>query len=159
MLEANLIVNHGSYCNDEVIERLIRYIYKQNSELVFGYGFWPQTIENAITSFENLRQMSPATSSSQNMQHIQISFGPLKDLALVNQYSNEIARLFLPYPICFASHTDTDHIHTHFAVSTTSLFPNQQPLIGSLWETYLKKILDFSPALGIRLHRKDKYNV
>lgn len=156
MIEANLLINCGSYCNDEAIERLIRYIYKLNPEMVFGCGFWPQTIENAVAAFENLRLMFPGNTSSQQVQHIEISFGNIKDLNFINKYANEIAQLFLPYPVCFAAHNDTDYLHTHFAISTTSLYPNQPPLIDSLWEKYINQVLSFSLQLGVKLYRKDK---
>ena len=152
MINVNLLINDGSYCNDTAIENTINYTFKLEQNPQFYYGIWPPTKETAIATFEGLRQTYPGQTCSKQVQHFILSFSNLKDVQYICSFAEQVAFLFAPlYPICFALHDDTKHLHVHFIVSTTSHLPNQAPLEAKLWRFYIKAIKDFAIHNNISL--------
>ncbi|MDO5425252.1 MAG: hypothetical protein Q4F41_16140 [Eubacteriales bacterium] len=158
MISANLIINKGKYDNDDAIFKTINYISRLDNENIFYYGIWPPTKENSITLFEELRCRFPENTCPQKVQHFWITYKSLKDTVFINTFADRIAFFFAPvYPICFSTHNDKKHWHSHFVVSTTSYFPDQPPLIGATWRSYLNMVENFSLSNGILL--KEMYKI
>lgn len=129
MITANLIMINNSYTNDKAIENTISYIYRLDNPYKFYYGIYPPSTEHAITLFHQVRERFPQNICDQQVQHFIISFGEVKDIRLINEFTNQIASLFSQfYPVCFALHDDEKHLHTHFIVSTASYIPDTAPL-------------------------------
>lgn len=144
MISANLIYykNRFDYINDDAIPNAIDYISRFNNKDIFYYGIWPPTKTSAITLFESLRFRNPTIDRyQQQIQHFWISFASNDTPAFINTFANDVALIFAPlFPICLATHDKLYHPHTHFVVSTTSILPRQKPLIGKVWNDYLKQV-------------------
>lgn len=139
MINCTLILQNGTYINDDAIENLIHYIGKLDSPYQFCYGAWLPTKENIISIFNQTRLHFPDNKIDKQVQHLIFSFGKCHDIALINTFSNQIAMyLAQQYPVYFALHDDSNHLHTHFAISTTSHIPNIPPLTN-------KKLHSFFP--------------
>jgi len=157
LIKANLLIKDDAYCNDTAIENTINYIFKLEQNPQFYYGIWPPTKETAISTFERLRQMYPKQTCSKQVQHFILSFNSSKDAHHICSLAEQIAFFFAPiYPICFALHNDTEHLHVHFIVSTTSHLPNQEPLEAKQWRSYIKIIKDFATHNNISLQEVHK---
>lgn len=129
MIDANLIINNAAYTNDSAIENTINYIYRLDNVYKYYYGIWPPTPESAIALFNQTRETFPQNTCDQQIVHLIISFKTLRDIELINKFSDQIALLFSQqYPVCFALHDDEKHLHTHFIISSTSYIPNAAPL-------------------------------
>lgn len=158
MRNANLIILNKSYINDEAIENTIRYIFRLDNPHKFYYGTYPPSLENAIALFHQVREVFPQYTCDQQIQHLVISFGGVKDVRLINEFSNQIASLFSQfYPVCFALHDDEKHLHTHFIVSTTSYIPNTMPLTNKvLNHTFLPLMEQAAAVYQISLRKVTK---
>lgn len=158
MVKGELIIYTGGYFNDNAIMNTINYTFRLENTPHFYYGIWPSTKENAISTFERLRQNYPARTCSKQVQHFVISFKTLKDKFFINSFAEKIAFLIAPiYPICFSLHDDTENMHVHFIASTTSHLPNKTPFEDNLWDGYYIKLLkDFAFKHGILLKEELK---
>lgn len=161
MISANLIISTASYTNEDAISKTINYICRLNNENIFFYGNWPPTKESAIKLFEDLRyyyKHFPEKTAAQKVQHFWISFENCFDITTINTIANQIAFLFAPaFPICFALHNDTDHIHVHFILSTTSALPDCHPLVGDYWKNFVQYLQNYvKEYLNINLITKYK---
>ena len=158
MRNANLIILNKSYINDEAIENTIRYIFRLDNPHKFYYGTYPPSLENAIALFHQVREVFPQYTCDQQIQHLVISFGGVKDVRLINEFSNQIASLFSQfYPVCFALHDDEKHLHTHFIISTTSYIRNTIPLTSKvLNHTFLPLMEQAAAVYQISLRKVTK---
>lgn len=145
MISANLIISTAPYSNEDAISNAINYICRLNNENIFFYGNWPPTQKSAIKYFEKLRYRYPENTATQKVQHFLISFENCSDITLINTIANQIAILFASsFPICFALHDDTNHLHVHFVLSTTSAIPNHQPLVDDYWKKAIQYIQHYT---------------
>lgn len=153
MISASLFISKAAYTNEDAISHTINYISRLNNEHIFFYGNWSPTKESATKLFEDLRFRYPQRTVPQKVQHFWISFASCSDLSFINATAEQIAFLFAPtFPICFATHNDTDNIHVHFVLSTTSILPNQSPLVDTEWQNAVKSLQDYVKLhLGIHL--------
>ncbi len=148
MRNANLIIFNKPYINDEAIENTIRYIYHLDNPHKFYYGTYPPSPENAISLFHQIREVFPQNTCDQQVQHFVISFGGVKDIRLINEFTNQIASLFSQsYPVCFALHDDEKHLHTHFVVSTTSYIPGTAPLTSKVLNHFFLPLMEQAAAV------------
>lgn len=147
MISANFFVSTADCTNDDAIANTINYICRLNNEHIFFYGSWPPTKETAIRLFENMRCFNPERTAAQKVQHFWISFDSCSDITIINSLAEQIAFSLAPtFPICFATHNDKDHIHVHFIVSTTSILPDQPPLIGKVWKNTIAYIQEYAKS-------------
>lgn len=147
MISANYFVSTANYTNDDAIANTINYICRLNNEHIFFYGSWPPTKEAAIQLFEDVRYIYHPKTASQKVQHFWISFDHCSNITIINSLAEQIAFLLAPtFPICFATHNDKDHIHVHFIVSTTSILPEQPPLIGKVWKNAVTSIRNYAKS-------------
>lgn len=157
MISANLFIKKGTYSNSDAIENAIHYIFKLNSPYKFYYGAYPPTPENAIALFYQLRESFPQNTCEQPLQHFYITFYDLKDVRLINEFVDQIANLFLRcYPVCFALHDDTKHLHTHFVISTTSYIPDTIPLTRETLNTFISAMERLAYSYNISLKKVTK---
>lgn len=148
MIFAKLIVKGSDYSSNNTIQNTIHYITRFNDNNIFFYGNWPPTADSAISLFENLRTTFPESTAEQQVQHFIISFESMKDLSFINSYAEQIASLLASaFPVCFATHTDKEHYHTHFIVSTTSYIPGHKPLTDKILQQYINSITNFSKSI------------
>lgn len=157
MTEANLILLTGSYANPDVIEKTINYIYRLENPYKYCYGVWPPSTENAVNLFHQTREIFPQNTCDQQIQHLVITFDKLKDIGLINQFTNEIALLFAEYyPVCFALHDNEKYLHTHFIISTASYLPGVPPLKSDILNAMLPTIEHIAVSHNIRLRKVTK---
>ena len=153
MTEANLTLKMDSYSNPDAIENTISYINRLENPYKYYYGVWPPSTENAIRLFHQTREMFPQNTCSQQVQHLIISFRKLKDIGLICQFANQIALLFSEnYPVCYALHDDTEHLHIHFIISATSYIPNVRPLMIENLSSFIPELrkIAFSHNINIK---------
>lgn len=147
MISANFFISTADYTNDDAITNTINYICRLNNEHIFFYGSWPPTKEAAIRLFEDIRCFNLERTAAQKVQHFWISFESCSDITMINSLAEQIAFSLAPtFPICFATHNDKDHIHVHFIVSTTSILPDQSPLIGKVWNNAIAYIQEYTKS-------------
>ena len=165
MISANLIYisDPSAYTNADAIPNTINYITRLNDENIFYYGNWPPTPDSAIELFEKLRSRLSFVERfgcHQQLQHFWITFDSNSAPDFINTFANDIALIFAPlFPICLATHDKIYNPHTHFVVSTTSIFPSQKPLIGKVWNKYLVQVCELAlTRYDIHLTVKSKTN-
>lgn len=157
MIPANLFIKEADYDNSDAIENAIYYIFRLDSPYKFYYGAYPQTPENAIALFYQLRRIFPQNTCDQPVQHFFITFKKLKDVRVINEFTNQIASLFARYyPVCFAMHDDKKHWHTHFVVSTTGYIPDTAPLTREALNTFIPVMEQIAYSYNLLLKKVTK---
>lgn len=82
---------------------------------------------NPLTALEEMKATKKAWHKTDGRQykHFIQSFSPQEDITLeeANKIARELiesSRLFVGYEVCYATHKDREHIHTHFIVNSVS---------------------------------------
>ena len=71
--------------------------------------------------------------------------------------ADSIARIFSPYyPICYSLHYDTDYLHCHYILSTTSGLPNVPSLSSNEFHGFFLKIQELVQSQGFELIINDE---
>ena len=150
-----IVSNNDNYENLECIERAINYIYatkdskKKTLKLpIYCYGVNPFPMSyNALIVDE------------QHIWHFIVSFG-ISPARVSNPYfhlADSIARIFSPYyPICYSLHYDTDYLHCHYILSTTSGLPNVPSLSSNEFHGFFLKIQELVQSQGFELIINDE---
>lgn len=154
----NLIIKNETYTNHNAIRHTLHYIFRLENPYKFYYGIWPPTEENAILQFEATRKIFSKNTISKKVQHFYITFPKqLQNIDLLNHLSNDIALLFAhKYQVCFALHDDTEQLHTHFIVSTTSYLSYQPPLSEDILKQYIPEIAFLANKYNLYLQKVGK---
>ncbi len=141
MIDANLKVIKNGYENSNAVDNTISYIYRLNKNPLplYCYGVdFPPTYKNVIKSFHKTRQKN-FNPPGQQLHHFVISFEFLVPNVNFFHFADDVAKIFDGYPICYSFHTDTDHPHFHYIVSTASYFPDYPALDDNILSLYIKK--------------------
>lgn len=110
------IKNH-SYASEAALENVVNYVLRSDR-----YGGLAVDPEYAVFQMQLVKQLWQKTDGRQ-VRHMILSFS--KDEVLANykamEYGYQICQYFGDrFQIVFALHTDTDHVHLHFALNTVS---------------------------------------
>lgn len=142
MINVNLKIIENTYENSNAIDNTIAYIYRLNKKSplpIYCYGVdFPPTYENVIKSFHKTRDRHPSP-PDQQVYHFIISLEFLLPNINFFYFADDVAKIFDCYPVCYSFHTDTDHPHFHFIVSTISYFPGYQDLDDSFLSMLIKQ--------------------
>ena len=162
-----IVSNNDNYENLECIERAINYIYatkdskKKTLKLpIYCYGInpFPMSYDVLIDTFYDFRQQSQNV-DEQHIWHFIVSFG-ISPARVSNPYfhlADSIARIFSPYyPICYSLHYDTDYLHCHYILSTTSGLPNVPSLSSNEFHGFFLKIQELVQSQGFELIINDE---
>jgi hypothetical protein len=76
------------------------------------------------------------------------------------QFADDIAALFSDsYQVCYSLHTDKDHLHFHYIVSTASYIRNENPIDKEKKEYFFNKMILLAQSHDIKIERKEHRNV
>lgn len=142
MIDANLKIIDDPYENENAVDNTISYIYRLKNKKplpIYCYGVdFPPTYKNLVKSFYKTRDrclMPP----DQQLYHIILSFAFMIPNINLMHIADDIAKVFDGYPVCYSFHTDTDHPHFHFIVSTSSYFPDYPSLEMGVLSKYIEQ--------------------
>lgn len=142
MIDVNLKIIKNSYENNDAIDNAIAYIYRLNKRTalpLYCYGVeYPPTYRNVIKSFHKTRDRHPSP-PDQQLYHLVLSIEFLLPNINFFHLADDVAKLFDAFPVCFSFHTDTDHPHFHFIISTVSYISGHPCLNDSALLIYLQK--------------------
>lgn len=142
MINVNLKIIDDAYENDDAIDNTIAYIYRLNKRIalpLYCYGVeYPPTYRNVIRSFHKTRNKHPSP-PDQQLYHFVLSLEFLLPNINFFHLADDVAKLFDAYPVCYSFHTDTDHPHFHFIISTVSFIPGHSCLDNSTLLIHLEK--------------------
>jgi hypothetical protein len=123
----NVGVVKGEYKNDDAIERVVSYILRLNNKWVGGVGLERYTETAAITRFQTVQgiysKLLGIDKDFKKVLHFYMSFNKCYPLSITDVYeiAQEVAyKHFTGSQCIFAVHTDTGHLHVHFAVNTVT---------------------------------------
>ncbi len=160
----------GDYCNHDVIENTLKYIFCYPTEHqpdrkpipIHFYGIpyigYPPQVTKIIEQYQFIRQKQSCT-IPQQVWHFQITFPFLFSSAYEPYFyfADQIARLFCyEYPICYAYHsqnknTGNSHSHFHYVISTSSYRMDYPALDPKRMMDYLAKMPAIAQPYGIQL--------
>lgn len=163
MNNLKLIICNGDYTNDNAILNAIHYIYRLNCNKnlpIYCYGIPDSSYQNIVTNYEYVRTLTDREVSEQKIFHLVLSF-PLK-LPTLSYYklADSLARLFSSkYQICYSCHTDTDNLHFHYIISSTSYLSNSAALCNESLMQYIQRAISIFQSYGYTLELEVKNNV
>ena len=112
-----LKVKNHSYNGEEALENVVNYVLRSGR-----YGGLAVDPEYAVFQMQLVKQLWSKTDGRQ-VRHIILSFSEheVLDYCDAMKYGYQICQYFGDrFQIVFGLHTDTDHIHLHFAINTVS---------------------------------------
>lgn len=96
------------------------------------------SIRNVIRLFHKTRNKHPSL-PDKLLYHLILPLEFLLPNINFFHLADDVAKLFDAYPVCYSFHTDTDHPHFHFIISTVSFIPGHSCLDNSTLLIHLEK--------------------
>jgi hypothetical protein len=145
MSDIRIEVFNGSYDNDDVYKKLLRYI--SNKLYCNGYGFNYDSPLSIIDQFRLSEEYSEYT-NDQKMWHFIITFSSnLNHKYLLNMAVEVSSKFAADYQVMFGLDTRISdgryRPHLHFAVNAFSYHPHTQPLTKDRIRGYMEDIQKF----------------
>ncbi len=118
---------NANYSKDYDVENIMRYVCSEKQEHQhMQLHYWdtrglPKNLEKAIALLKASQQYM-GKDTGRRINHIVISFPEtIQDVTLVYIIANHLADyLGKEYTLIYGIHTDTNHLHIHFALNTIS---------------------------------------
>lgn len=159
MANFNMFIFKGEYNNSDVFIRTLKYIFGLENPYKYYFGVYPMTPDGAIDSFTQTHNINTLAHSNHRVLHCFLSIEcsnchhgckTCHKKAVLFHTSDYIADLLSPnYQICYALHDDTEYLHMHFLISTTSYVPSGVPLSFQIFKSvYIPQIRHFIKQHG-----------
>lgn len=152
------------YDNEDAYQKAIHYITKPGA-FTGACGVYPPDEDTAIAQFNASQEYSQVQSPDEHyLWHFYISSKYFKNAAELLQVASSIALIFSDrYQVYYGVHTDTDHIHIHFAVNAYSYHPYVPTLTIYTLIDYLHKVKSYlcqiysTKSIEIQLGKEGPY--
>lgn len=113
-----LIMMNKSYSDDEALADIVSYITRGGYGYCGGYGVDPRYAAEQMQMVKELW----GKNRGRRVRHFILSFDKSEHISYEKamQIGFAICRYYADYQSVYGLHTDTDHLHLHFAVNSVS---------------------------------------
>jgi hypothetical protein len=128
-----LIMMNKRYNDDEALETVVRYVLRTGCGYCGGYGV---DMNYPVQQMQQVKVLW-GKDHGRRVRHFILSFKKLETIGYeqLMRLGFEICKYYSDYQSVYGLHTDTDHLHLHFAVNTVS-YKDGKMYAGGLSDWY-----------------------